>query len=168
MRSTGLASANSPALICTRHRPQAPVPLHPERTRKAVQSNISRKYWPAENSIWRSPSPVLIVIVGKKLPRYINSPQTCRNHLTAETFDNSKNPVACFEGPGSIFRGHREKQTDKSETSRNVVFSFNFSSNGFSLCVLTKDRTPNLSGFTPVWYVKRESERSEGSSASLQ
>jgi hypothetical protein len=26
----------------------------------------------------------------------------------AEAFDNSKNPVACFEGPGSIFRGRGE------------------------------------------------------------
>jgi hypothetical protein len=32
-------------------------------------------------------------------------------HLTStkEAFDNSKNPAACFEGPGSIFREHGEK-----------------------------------------------------------
>jgi hypothetical protein len=29
--------------------------------------------------------------------------------LTTETFVNSKNPVACFEGLGSIFRERREK-----------------------------------------------------------
>ena len=30
--------------------------------------------------------------------------------LTTETFDNSKNPVACFEGLRSIFRDRREKK----------------------------------------------------------
>ena len=28
--------------------------------------------------------------------------------FVTEAFDNSKKPVACFEGPGSIFREHRE------------------------------------------------------------
>jgi hypothetical protein len=27
--------------------------------------------------------------------------------LTAGALDNSEKPVACFEGPESIFRGHR-------------------------------------------------------------
>jgi hypothetical protein len=46
---------------------------------------------------------------------------------TTEAFDNSKNPVACFEGLGSIFRGHREKETgmqEKPEASRDPAFTF--------------------------------------------
>ena len=33
--------------------------------------------------------------------------------FTTETIDNSKNPVARFEGLGSIFREHREKCSEK-------------------------------------------------------
>jgi len=46
--------------------------------------------------------------------------------LTTEAFDNSKNPVACFEGPGSIFREHGEKKTglqEKPEANRDAAFS---------------------------------------------
>ncbi len=46
---------------------------------------------------------------------------------TTEAFDNSKNPVACFEGLRSIFRGHGEKETgmqEKPEASREQAFTF--------------------------------------------
>jgi hypothetical protein len=36
-----------------------------------------------------------------------------RKSSHAETFDNSKNPVARFEGPGSIFRERGEKPLDR-------------------------------------------------------
>jgi hypothetical protein len=42
--------------------------------------------------------------VAEKIIEAVN-----REAFTAESFDNSKNPVACFEGPRSIFRGHGEK-----------------------------------------------------------
>ena len=38
--------------------------------------------------------------------------------LTAEAFDNSKNPVACLKGPRSIFRGRREKPSLWSRRAR--------------------------------------------------
>ena len=47
--------------------------------------------------------------------------------FVTDAFDNSKNPVACFEGLGSIFRGHGEKGTgmqEKPEASREQAFTF--------------------------------------------
>jgi hypothetical protein len=62
-----------------------------------------------------------------------------KNDITAETFDNSKNPVARFEGLGSIFRERREnKNLDKREKPLDRINRINrkaTSAEGeFSLC----------------------------------
>ncbi len=53
--------------------------------------------------------------------------------LTTETFDNSKDPVACFEGLGSIFSERRENNNlDKNlyTVSRNCTLAIRRKENG--------------------------------------
>jgi hypothetical protein len=50
----------------------------------------------------------------KNLPCCLLLPVAWLKAFTTETFDNSKNPVACFEGLGSIFRKRGERHLNES------------------------------------------------------
>ncbi len=42
--------------------------------------------------------------------------------FTTEAFDNFENPVTCFEGPGSIFRGHGERLLKRGFAGNEYVY----------------------------------------------